>query len=121
MSSKLAGERVVIAGLLSVKDDVDARFDALAARVVELGGDVVGRVVQRRGVSRARGLGGATKLDAPMNRTTFMGRGKASELAAVCIRERAAVVVFANGLDMLQRLELERLTRTRIVLAAELR
>ena len=120
MPSKLTGERVVIAGLLSVKEDADARFELLAARVTELGGEVVGRVVQRRGVSRARGPGGAAKLDAPMNRETFLGRGKASELAKVCIQERAGMVVFANALDLKQRDVLEQLTRARIVLAAEL-
>ncbi len=117
----LKGKRVVLAALLSVKEDVDARFDVLLARVVELGGDVVGRVVQRRGVSRARGPGAAAGLDGPMNRATFMGRGKASELATLCINERADVVVFANHLDPHQRGVLERLTRARIVLAAELR
>jgi 50S ribosomal subunit-associated GTPase HflX len=121
MGLSLNGERVVIAGLLSVKEDVDARFALLSARVIELGGEVVGRVVQRRGVSRSRRPGGASKLDAPMNRATFMGRGKASELATTCIEQRASVVVFANRLDPHQRGVLEHLTRTRIVLATELR
>ena len=44
MSSKLTGERVVIAGLLSVKDDVDARFDALAATEIVATPRAVGKL-----------------------------------------------------------------------------
>jgi len=63
--SLMAGADVMLVGLSSAKDkEVDAKLDLLAASVETLGGRVVGRHVQRRGVSR----GGARRMASPFSR-----------------------------------------------------
>src|SRR5438552_1253878 len=72
-SDVVAGVDVVLVGLFSAKDkEIDAKLDLLAASVEALGGQVVGRHVQRRGVSH----GGARKMAWPFSRRTLLSPGK---------------------------------------------
>jgi 50S ribosomal subunit-associated GTPase HflX len=90
----MMGRRVVIVGLFSAKDKgAEAAMRELEAAVVRAGNVVVGRVVQRRGVSRSRTPGGARRMDAPMNAATYIGTGKAEEVAELCRRFDADLVV----------------------------
>jgi 50S ribosomal subunit-associated GTPase HflX len=99
-SSLLAGADVMLVGLFSAKDrQVDAKFDLLAASVEALGGRVVARHVQRRGVSH----GGARKMTSPFSRRTLLSPGKAREVADACRSAGAAVAVFVNPLTEQQR------------------
>ncbi|RMI44939.1 hypothetical protein EBO15_11760 [Actinomadura harenae] len=81
-------------------------MDALTSEVAALGGRVVGRFVQRRGISggkKGRAPGGKSNMGRPYSSRTLMSTGKVSEIA----EERAAVdavaVVFFNPLTGRQR------------------
>ncbi|NUS55659.1 MAG: hypothetical protein HOV66_12510 [Streptomycetaceae bacterium] len=92
--------RVVLVGLFSARDrDYEARLDAIAARVEALGGRVVGRFAQRRGVSH----GGVRLMGRPLSRRFVVGPGKVREIAAACAERDADGVVFANDLDAYHR------------------
>jgi 50S ribosomal subunit-associated GTPase HflX len=94
------GAGVVLVGLFSAKDkDFQAAMDRLAAAVEARGGRVLGRFVQRRGVSH----GGVDKMTAPFSRRTLVSPGKAREVADACRDAGADAVVFANPLTDHQR------------------
>jgi 50S ribosomal subunit-associated GTPase HflX len=99
-SSGLAGADVVLVGLFSAKDKgIDAQLDLLTAAVQEHGGRVVGRYVQRRGVSH----GGADKMTSSFSRRTLLSPGKAREVADACRAAGVGVAVFLNPLTKHQR------------------
>jgi 50S ribosomal subunit-associated GTPase HflX len=102
----------MLAGLFSAKDKtVVARLDLLAAAVEAHGGHVVGRHVQRRGVSH----GGAAKMSMPYSRRTLLSRGKAHDLAQACRAAGIDVVIFANPLTRHQRLILTDMFGCRVI------
>jgi hypothetical protein len=118
---RLAGRRVVVAGLFSAKlPDPEARLEHLAGRVRAGSGTVVGQVLQRRGVSRARRPGGVQRLEQPLSKKTLLGSGKARELAVLCQTTGADLVLFWNPLTPRQRETLEGLTGVDVRDAASL-
>ncbi|MEV4659724.1 hypothetical protein [Micromonospora sp. NPDC049301] len=91
---------VVLVGLFSAKDrDYQDRLDALEAQVTALGGQVLDRFVQRRGVSD----GGVRLMTAPLSRRFLIGPGKLEEIATTCSSRNVDAVVFINGLSGYQR------------------
>jgi 50S ribosomal subunit-associated GTPase HflX len=96
----LADANVALIGLFSGKDkDFGARLDQLASLVEARGGRVVGRHVQRRGVSH----GGVAKMTAPFSRRTLLSPGKTREVAQACRATGVDVAVFVNPLTEHQR------------------
>ena len=96
----MSGADVVLVGLFSAKDrEFGRKLDLLAATVRAHGGRVLGRHVQRRGVSR----GGAAKMNTPFSRRTLISPGKAREIARACRESDVAVAVFVNPLTAHQR------------------
>ena len=91
--------RAIVAGLVSAKAiDTDERIRTLTAALLPHRVEVVGTLIQRRGVSR----GGTKRMDAPLNSASLIGPGKAEELAKL-VRDRQAVVVyFLNDLSSAQ-------------------
>jgi GTP-binding protein HflX len=90
-------ERIVLVGVVlpgSTPEGVDEALDELALLVDTAGADVVARVVQRR--------------DAP-DPATFVGRGKAAELAELSHAVDADTVVFDEELNPAQQRNLEKL------------
>jgi len=90
-------ERIVLVGVVlpgTDIDDVEANVDELALLVDTAGADVVARVVQRR---------------SQPDPATFVGRGKAHELAELAERVDADTVVFDDELSPAQQRNLERL------------
>ena len=90
-------ERIVLVGVVLPSTDpeqVQADLDELALLVDTAGADVVARTVQRR-----------TRPDA----ATFVGRGKARELAELAEQVDADTVVFDDELSPAQQRNLERL------------
>jgi len=90
-------ERIVLVGVVLPGTDpeaVDGYLDELTELVDTAGADVVARVVQRR--------------DAP-DPATFIGSGKAKELAALAERVDADTVVFDEELNPAQQRNLETL------------
>jgi 50S ribosomal subunit-associated GTPase HflX len=112
----LAGGRAIIAALVSYKaTDTEERIRALTSVVEAQGVEVVGRFVQRRGVSRAPSPSGAKCLDAPMSSATFIGSGKAKELAALAKECSVTVVYFLNDLSATQVKRLSSLTGCKVI------
>jgi hypothetical protein len=98
---------VLIAGLFSAKrkDHADL-MDALAAEVTAQGGRVVGRFVQRRGISGGKkggAPGGRAYMDKPYSSRTLMSTGKVREIADTRKNAQAKVIVFFNELSSRQR------------------
>ncbi|MEU8158449.1 hypothetical protein AB0B94_32740 [Micromonospora sp. NPDC048986] len=100
LNAALAGAEVALVGLFSAKDkDFGSELDLLASVVEAHGGQVVGRHVQRRGVSS----GGADKMGDPFSRRTLLSPGRAREVAEACRQRGVRVAVFANPLTGHQR------------------
>ena len=90
-------ERIILVGVAfpgSTLEAVDAAMDELAQLVDSAGADVVARVVHRR--------------DAP-DPATFVGRGKAEEIAALSRSVDADTVVFDEELSPAQQRNLEKM------------
>jgi GTP-binding protein HflX len=90
-------ERIILVGVAfpgSTLEAVDEAMDELAQLVDSAGADVVARVVQRR--------------DAP-DPATFVGRGKAEEIAALSRSVDADTVVFDEELSPAQQRNLEKM------------
>ena len=90
-------ERIILVGVVFpglTAELVDEELDELAQLVDSAGADVVGRVVQRR--------------DAP-DAATFVGRGKAQEIAELSRSLDADTVVFDDELSPAQHRNLEKL------------
>jgi 50S ribosomal subunit-associated GTPase HflX len=92
--------RAIIAALVSAKaTNTEERIRQLEATLTVQGVEVVGSLVQRRGVSRATSPGGAKRLAAPMSSATFIGSGKVKELSKLAKERSATVVYFLNELS----------------------
>jgi GTP-binding protein HflX len=90
-------ERIILVGVIfpwTTSDIVEADLDELALLVGTAGADVVGRIVQRR--------------DAP-DPATFVGRGKAQELAELSLTVDSDTVVFDDELSPAQQRNLEKI------------
>lgn len=103
----------MIAGFFSGKcRDHAELMDALAAQITGLGGRVVGRFVQRRGISgnkKGRVPGGKATMDRPYSSRTLMSTGKVHEIADARVRTDAQAVVFVNELTSRQRTALAKM------------
>jgi GTP-binding protein HflX len=95
--SRAVRERIVLVGVTlppSTVADTEAALDELTRLVDTAGADVVDRVLQRR---------------AAPDPSTYLGRGKAEELRAVCLATDADTVVFDDDLSPAQQRNLEQI------------
>jgi GTP-binding protein HflX len=95
--SRAVRERIVLVGVTlprATVADTEAGLDELALLVDTAGADVMERVVQRR--------------NAP-DPATYLGRGKAEDLLAVCLAVDADTVVFDDDLSPAQQRNLEKI------------
>jgi len=112
----IKGKRCLLVGLFSMKEDgIDTKINDVTALVEEKGALVVGRLIQRRGVSRSKKPGGSKNMNMPMSAATFIGQGKAKELEALVISENAEIVVFLNILSGTQKRNLSEQTGCKIL------
>ena len=97
---EVAGADVLLVGYFSAKERnfVDI-MDAAAAELTALGARIVGRTVQRRGVSG----GGVRKMALPYSSRTLLSSGKVREVAAARAGTDADAVVFVAPLTEHQR------------------
>ncbi|MFC6023788.1 hypothetical protein ACFP2T_47505 [Plantactinospora solaniradicis] len=106
LGDPLDGADVILVGLFSAKEkQYKIRLDELAGLAEARGGRVVGRYVQRRGVSdrwRER-PGGAARMSRPFSRRTLLTHGKVREIAEACRKADIDAVVFVNTLTHVQR------------------
>ncbi|MHC4224633.1 MAG: HflX-like GTP-binding protein, partial [Planctomycetota bacterium] len=103
------GERAVLVGVLLDSEPRPARYedplDELGRLADTAGAEVVARIVQKR--RRA-------------DPSTFLGRGKAMEIAELARTEEADVVVLASDLSPAQVRNLEKILERRVVDRTEL-
>ncbi len=113
---KLIQKKCLIVGLFSMKEkNIEHKINSVK-NLIELDkGIVVENLIQRRGVSRAKKVGGSKKLDKPMNLATFIGKGKAEELAKLSAETNAEVIVFMNKLSKNQKQHLSDMTKCEII------
>lgn len=100
------GVDVVIVGYFSGKQkDFAALMDSAVQEMTTHGARVVGRIVQRRGVSD----GGAKQMALPFSSRTLLSYGKVREAAALCEQTDADAAVFLSPLTRRQRRALTRM------------
>ena len=110
--SNRSTNRAIIAALVTAKaTDTDERIRILTTALVPHGVEVVGSLIQRRGVSR----GGTKRMDAPLNSATLVGPGKAEELGRLVRDRQATVVYFLNDLSSAQLARLAALTACPVI------
>lgn len=91
---------MVIVGYFSGRQkDFAALMDTAAQELAARGARVVGRIVQRRGVSD----GGAKKMALPYSSRTLLTYGKVGEAALLIERTSADAAVFVTPLTQRQR------------------
>ncbi|MGW0390403.1 HflX-like GTP-binding protein [Streptomyces sp. NPDC003042] len=96
----LAGAEFVLVGYFSAKrKDFTTVMDAAAADLTVRGARIVGRFVQRRGVSD----GGVRKMALPYSSRTVLRYGKVREVAAARELTGADAVVFVHSLTERQQ------------------
>lgn len=94
------GTDVVLVGNFSGKQkDFAALMDTAAQQATNHGVRVMGRIVQRRGISD----GGARKMALPYSSRTLLSYGKVREVAALCEQTNADAALFLSTLTKRQR------------------
>ena len=91
---------MLLVGYFSAQQrDYVETMDGLAERVTALGAQVVGRFVQRRGISH----GGIRMVALPWSRRTLISAGRVREVAEARHATGASAVIFVNELSEHQR------------------
>ncbi len=96
-------ERVLLAGVVTgrtARDEAEESMGELASLTETAGGEVVTSVLQER-----------RKIDP----VTFIGKGKAGEIAALCGEEDIDLVIFDDDLSPAQARNLEKITGRRVI------
>lgn len=115
-TKKLIQKKCLIVGLFSMKyENIELKINSVKRLIALNNGIVIGNFIQRRGVSRAKKVGGSKKLDKPMNLATFIGKGKAEELAKLSVESNAEIIVFMNKLSEGQKQNLSEMTKCEII------
>ena len=112
-----SGDQAILAGLYA-QDGLlspDTRLDELASLVAAAGGRAIGRVIQRRGLSR-----GEDTAQRPVDPATYLGRGKIDEIQFEIVHRGANLVVFDNELSPAQIREIEKRLGCRVIDRSEL-
>jgi GTP-binding protein HflX len=105
-SESLASERSVLARLILPNDFLaEDPFDELTGLATTAGTTVVGTVIQKR--------------DHP-DQTTYLGKGKVSELRGLVEMQKADVVLFDNDLNPAQTRNLEKALNIKVIDRSEL-
>ncbi|MGD1903377.1 MAG: hypothetical protein ACFB9N_14175 [Geitlerinemataceae cyanobacterium] len=100
------GERVVVAALVSPKWEItDELFVRCWETIRASGGECVGILIQRRGVSRSKRPGGVvhSRQALPMSPAYYLGREKVYELAETVEESKATLCILLNQLSESQR------------------
>lgn len=116
IKANIENKKIIIAGLISYKTkEFENSFDELEHHIKNKGGEIVGQLIQRRGVSRSKMPGGSKKLDLPLDSSTYISKGKVDELKELCNNTKSDVVVFINKLSSAQIERLAQLTGCEII------
>ena len=112
---QINGKRVIISGLVSSKLNLEDHLISIRDRIINQGGEIIGELVQRRGVSRSKKPGGSKMLDLPLSTRTYISTGKVEELKELSKNINADIVVFINNLNDSQIQNIESLTETKVI------
>jgi 50S ribosomal subunit-associated GTPase HflX len=113
--SAMKRARCLVCALVSARlPEPEQILDKMEAAVKSVGGTAVGRLLQRRGVSRSKSPGGAAKMEQPLTQRSLFGSGKLEELAAMAISSDVDVLLVHNSLTNRQRNSLAELTGCRV-------
>jgi 50S ribosomal subunit-associated GTPase HflX len=116
-SDKLFHKKCLIVGQFSMKDkSIDSQIDCVKQLIEFNEGNVIGTMIQRRGISRAKKVGGTKTLNNPMNSATFIGKGKAKELVELSAKTSAETIVFMNNLSVGQKNNLAEMTKCEVII-----
>jgi 50S ribosomal subunit-associated GTPase HflX len=108
--------RCLIAGLFSMKEKtIEEHFSKVKLIVESKGGIVVGKLFQRRGISRAKTSCGMKKLNLPLSVATFLGKGKTEELILLSKKTEAEIIIFLNKLSETQKQNLSTKTGCKLI------
>jgi hypothetical protein len=111
----VTGARVFVCALLSARrKNPESVLDTVVVELEREGARVVGRMLQRRGVSRSRFPGGAAKMDKPLTQRGLFSSGKLKELASMTKSSGAELLIIHNAITNGQRNVLADLTSCRV-------
>ena len=100
----LKNKRIVIAGVTPSKaNETEMQILQLENKIKSYGGEVVGTLFQKRGVSRSGSPGGSQKGDTALDPSTYIGKGKTEELKQLCVKTKSDLVIFINELSKSQQ------------------
>jgi GTPase len=112
IKENIENKKIIIAGLISYRTAVSENsFYELENYIQDKGGEIVGKLLQRRGVSRSKIAGGDS--------STFIGKGKSDELKELCNKTKSDMVVFINKLKKTQIEKLSILTGCEVIYLSE--
>ncbi|MEC7948970.1 MAG: GTPase HflX [Myxococcota bacterium] len=111
-----AEDRAILVGLYTTDSRLspELRMGELGSLVTAANGSVVGRVAQRRGLSRGE------DIDRPVDAATYIGKGKVEDVRFEITAHDANLVVFDNELSPAQIRELEKRLQCRVIDRSEL-
>lgn len=111
-----AEDRAILVGLYATDSRLspELRMGELGSLVTAANGSVVGRVAQRRGLSRGE------DIDRPVDAATYIGKGKVEDVKFEITTHDANLVVFDNELSPAQIRELEKRLQCRVIDRSEL-
>lgn len=100
--NQIKGKRIIISGLISSKVNLDEYLTPIRKEIQNFNGQIVGELIQRRGISRSAKPGGSRKLDLPLNSRTYISSGKIEELKELSKAVHAELIIFINNLTISQ-------------------
>lgn len=94
----------MVAALLSARiPDPDLILADMETAMRVAGGEVVARLLQRRGVSRSKRADGTGRMEQPLTQRTLFGSGKTEELKSLMESTGAEVLLIYNSITSGQR------------------
>ncbi len=112
-------KKIIITGVAPQKTGSEDLLQELETYLKDKGGIIVGRVIQRRGVSRSTKPGGSKQSDQPLDPSTYIGKGKALELKELCHETTCDLIICINTLSNGQVETLEELTHCKVLLLSD--
>jgi hypothetical protein len=112
--NQIRGKRIIISGLISSKVSLDEYLAPIRKEIENFNGQIVGELIQRRGISRSKKPGGSNKLDLPLSSRTYISSGKIEELKKLSNSVNADLVIFINNLTVNQIENIENLIELRV-------
>lgn len=115
-SYQVENQKIIIAALISSKLDIEKFLNPFRKKLTANGNEIVGELIQRRGVSRSKKVGGSKNMDVPLNPKTILGSGKILELKKEVANKQPELVIFLNQLNETQKQIIEDIIECKIAI-----